>query len=93
MAVVFISCQNEDQPTQKTSDEEWQLLSKKPKPGHNPDLEWIEFAGDLEGGQVVEGCCPNAGPSPDYTMTLSDNFPADFRGTYTGNIFLNSFRL
>ena len=61
----------------------------KPKPKPNPER--ITFSGDLYGDQEVEGCCGNAGPFPEYTMTLSDNFPEDFRGTHTGNIFLNSF--
>ena len=59
----------------------------KPKP--NPEL--ITFTGDLYGDQEVGGCCPNAGPFPEYNMTLSDNFPEEFQGTHTGNIFLNSF--
>ena len=59
----------------------------KPKP--NPER--ITFSGDLNGDQEVEGCCGNAGPFPEYTMTLSDNFPEDFRGTHTGNIFLSNF--
>ncbi len=46
---------------------------KPDKPG-KPDktvAEWIIFSdGDLVGSAVVEGCCPNRGPSPDYTMYL-----------------------
>ncbi|MCK4383515.1 MAG: hypothetical protein KAW66_09505 [Candidatus Lokiarchaeota archaeon] len=53
--------------------------------------EWITFSGDLAGSQEVVGCCPNAGPFPIYTMTLSDNFPEEFRGEHTGHIFLNRF--
>jgi hypothetical protein len=33
--------------------------------------ELIVFTGDLEGSQEVVGCCPNAGPFPEYTMELS----------------------
>jgi len=63
-------------------------LSKKP---NWLDNELIIFSGDLEGSQIVEGCCPNAGPNPKYTMTLSGEFPKGFPGTHTGYIFLNSF--
>jgi hypothetical protein len=43
---------------------------KPPRPG-NIAAECIEFTGpDLQGKQVVEGCCPNAGPFPAYTMTV-----------------------
>ncbi|MBA7641578.1 hypothetical protein ES703_49263 [subsurface metagenome] len=64
------------------------------KPG-KPEKEWIQFTGELEGGQVVEGCCPNAGPFPEYTMTLkfgSSIFPPFFPpGTYDGQLFINSY--
>jgi hypothetical protein len=40
----------------------------KPK----PKSELITFLGDLEGSQEVVGCFPNAGPFPEYTMTLSE---------------------
>ncbi|MDX1799157.1 MAG: hypothetical protein R3255_10950 [Candidatus Lokiarchaeia archaeon] len=66
------------------------VLSKpKPNPNSNPEL--IIFEGDLEGNQEVVGCCPNAGPWPEYTMTLSDNFQPEFRGEHIGNIFMNGF--
>ena len=43
---------------------------KPDKPDKNGD-EWIIFSGeDLVGAAVVEGCCPNAGPSPAYAMYL-----------------------
>ncbi len=65
---------------------------KKPdKPPGKSKTEWIEFWGDLEGGQPVEGCCPNAGPWPEYTMTLkfgSYNFSP---GTYDGQLFINYY--
>ena len=65
----------------------------KPKPNPKPEQnsEWITFSGDLYGDQEVEGCCGNAGPWPEYTMTLSDSFPEGFQGTHTGNMFLNRF--
>ena len=44
---------------------------KPDKPSGKPSgKEWIQFWGDLVGGQVVEGCCPNAGPNPSYDMCL-----------------------
>ena len=58
-------------------------LSKKPeKP------ERITFTGDLSGQEDILGCCPNAGPFPEFTMTLSGALPA---GTYNGNIFMNVY--
>jgi len=93
MTLLFVSCENEVQPTQNTSDMEKQLLSKKPKPNKNPKSELITFTGHLEGDpetQLVFGCCPNAGPFPEYRMTLSDEiFPIGIHGPYTGNIFMN----
>jgi len=65
----------------------------KPKPNPNPEQnsEWITFSGDLYGEQEVVGCCPNAGPNPNYTMTLSGKFSEEFLGEHTGYIFMNSF--
>ena len=68
---------------------------KPDKPG-KPEKEWIQFTGDLVGGQMVEGCCPNAGPFPEYTMTLkfgSSYFPPYFPpGTYDeGWLFINTY--
>ena len=93
MTLLFVSCENEGQPTQNTSDMEKQLLSKKPKPDQKPiRSDQITFTGDLIGDEEVFGCCPNRGPFPEYTMTMSDNFPEDFRGEHPdGNIFLNGF--
>ena len=63
-------------------------LSKRPK----QNGEWITFSGDLNGDQEVIDCCPNAGPNPEYTMTLSEVFQTVFEpGTYHGHIFMNSF--
>jgi hypothetical protein len=64
---------------------------KPDKPPGKVTKEWIQFTGDLSGGQEVEGCCPNAGPFPDYTMTLTrqiGTIPAD---TYEGKLFLNVY--
>jgi len=66
---------------------------KPDKPG-NTQTEWIVFTGDLAGGQEVEGCCPNAGPFPEYTLTLEKDlvftdgtyYPM---GTYDGQVFMN----
>lgn len=81
---ILVGCQNESQPTQGTSDLGTQSLDKKPP--KNPKPELIIFTGDLAGNQEVVGCCPNAGPSPEYTLTLSGPLPA---GTYPGEIFMN----
>jgi len=87
MTFFFISCENEGQLTQSTSEVEKQILDKKPEKGES-----ITFVGDLAGSEVVVGCCPNAGPWPAYTMTfLSGPFPPEISGTpITGNIFMNS---
>ena len=86
MTLLFVSCENESQLTQSTSDVEKQILDKKPIRS-----DWIKFTGDLMGDQEVFGCCPNAGPSPEYTMILSNTFPEDFQGEHWGNLFINSF--
>jgi hypothetical protein len=60
----------------------------KPK----PKSELITFVGDLDGSQEVVGCCPNAGPIPEYTMTFSEVFEPVFTpDTYPGHIFMNFF--
>jgi len=66
---------------------------KSPLPG-NIAVECIEFTGDLEsvpeGGTVVVGCCPNAGPSPAYMMTLriGGDMPSEAWGeTFDGHLF------
>jgi len=94
VSFILVSCKYDGSPTQNTSDLETLRLSKPNKPNPNkPKLnsENITFTGDLVGSQIVVGCCPNAGPYPEYTMTLSDEFPEGFPGTHTGNIFMNSF--
>jgi hypothetical protein len=93
MTLLFVSCENEGQPTQNTSDMEKQLLSKKPKPGKKPDrYDWISFTGDLIGGEEVYGCCPNRGPSPPYTLELvASPFPPDISEIqHNGEIFMNN---
>lgn len=63
----------------------------KPDKPDKSKTEWIVFDGDLVGDQVVEGCCPNAGPWPEYRMTLNfwvDGFPP---GTYDGQLFINYY--
>jgi len=89
MLLILLSCRYESQPTQNTLDIETQSLSKK---GGKPNPELIIFEeGDLEGNQTVFGCCPNRGPFPEYTMTLSSAFE-EISGTYDGHIFTNFHR-
>ena len=83
MTLFFVSCENEGQLTQSASDVEKQILDKKPL-----KAESIIFEGDLEGEQNVVGCCPNAGPFPEYTLTLSSTF-GELSRTYDGEIFMN----
>ena len=85
MTLIFVSCENEGQLTQSTSDVETQILDKKPQKG---ELIIFQEGGDLEGNEIVLGCCPNAGPWPEYTMTLSGSGPIP-AGTYDGHIFMN----
>jgi hypothetical protein len=97
MASIFVSCENASQLTQNTLGVETPTLRKPPKdpkPPKNPVAELITFDGDLAGLQTVVGCCPNAGPFPEYTMTLSpekfgDIFGVDISGEHIGNIFMN----
>jgi len=63
---------------------------KPDKPG-KPDTEWIEFLGDLNGGQEVVGCCPNAGPWPWYTMMLTFDVPGFDAGFNDGQLFINRY--
>lgn len=67
---------------------------KPANPGETTDL--IIFDGDLDGHEIVDGCCPNAGPNPQYTMTVTrdlgyDGGPQVPAGTYDGFIFMNFF--
>jgi len=66
---------------------------KPDKPG-NTQTEWIEFTEDFVGGEEVEGCCPNAGPFPEYTLTLNKELFFDDGtsypiGPYDGQVFMN----
>ena len=68
------------------------------KPGKPPftGQECIVFTGEqslphLNGKQVVEGCCPNRGPFPPYTMELSSVL-GGFNGVYDGQLFVNQYR-
>ena len=69
------------------------------KPGKPPltSKECIVFTGEqslphLDGKGIVEGCCPNRGPYPPYTMELSNVVLEDFEGAYDGNLFVNQYR-
>ena len=64
IAMLIASAAYADKPTDKPD-----KGGKPPHPGNIAE-ECIVFTGDLEGGQVVVGCCPNAGPAPAYTMTV-----------------------
>jgi hypothetical protein len=67
---------------------------KPDKPGRNK-AECIKFTGDLEsvpeGGTVVEGCCPNAGPNPAYSMKLNLTDAKFLSVTRDGYVFMNSY--
>ena len=86
VSLTLVSCKYDGSPTQNTSDLETLRLSKRRIHSEN-----ITFEGDLEGSKEVVGCCPNAGPNPGYTMTLSGEFSDEFLGEHTGYIFMNSF--
>jgi hypothetical protein len=56
------------------------------------NAECIVFTGDLEtvpGSEVVEDCCPNAGPFPAYAMTLNMLYKdgITYQGQYDGQLF------
>ena len=53
--------------------------------------EWIAFDGDLVGGQAVVGCCPNAGPFPEYRMCLNFWVGTYPPGWYDGQLFINYY--
>lgn len=64
---------------------------KPDKPGKSK-TEWIAFDGDLIGGQAVEGCCPNDGPWPAYTMMLKFKVPGFLPDIfYDGQLFINYY--
>lgn len=62
----------------------------KPDKPDKSQAETIIFYGDLGGAEDVVGCCPNAGPFPEYTMTLGGVF-GDLAGTYNGHLFINHY--
>jgi hypothetical protein len=85
IAILVVSGANADKPDR----------GKPPGPT-KLEKELIVFKdGDLEGAQVVEGCCLNRGPAPEYEMTLPHGLgePGDTTycpsGTYTGHLFMN----
>ena len=64
----------------------------KPFQPGKPGKEYIAFTGDLSGEAVVEGCCPNAGPFPEYTMTLTFDVGENPSGTpIDGYLFINGY--
>jgi hypothetical protein len=66
----------------------------KPDKPDKPDkstTEWIAFVGDLVGAQEVEGCCPNAGPFPSYTMEVPNSVGYLQQGIYEGQLFINFY--
>jgi hypothetical protein len=67
----------------------------KPEKPDQPNLttECIVFTGDLVGSQAVEGCCPNAGPFPAYTMSFPKGLSHIIQPeeTYDGLIFMNYY--
>ena len=69
---------------------------RPPKPDKTPG-ELIVFTGELQGWAHVEGCCPNAGPFPRYTMVLpwglydSEDEEVYPPGTYDGELVMNSY--
>ncbi len=89
LPLVLVAC--DTQPVDvDTPDAQFAKGEKPSKPPRPTSGEFITFSGDLGGSQEVEGCCPNAGPFPEYTMTLSETFPHEMFGEHTGNIFMNS---
>ena len=63
--------------------------------GGNTESECIVFTGDLSGEEVVEDCCPNAGPFPVYNMTLDlhdeDGNAYEGNGNYDGQLFISGY--
>jgi hypothetical protein len=65
-------------------------LAKPDKP-EVTETECITFSGALVGAQEVEGCCPNDGPFPAYTMSLPNGLGPYPPGTYDGQLFMNYY--
>ena len=64
--------------------------------GGSDHAECIVFTGDLEtvpGFELLEGCCPNAGPWPAYSMILHllDEDDIAYEGQYDGQLFMSGF--
>jgi len=67
------------------------LEAKKPDKPVQTESELIVFTGALEGSQEVEGCCPNAGPFPEYAMTLPETLGDFAASEYEGRLFINVY--
>ena len=87
IASLMVSGANADKPT------------TNPGKGDKPpktNTELIVFQEALQGWAHVEGCCPNAGPSPRYTIYLpsglanlaGEPYPP---GTYNGELFIAGY--
>jgi hypothetical protein len=62
----------------------------KPDKPPKTETELIIFTGNLSGNEPVEGCCPNAGPFPEYGMWLSGVGNIQ-DGYYDGFLFINHY--
>jgi hypothetical protein len=90
LSLVLVAC--DTQPLDMdTPDAQFAKPDRPDKPPKPVSGELITLTGDLAGEEIVEGCCPNAGPFPEYTVTFDSRFPDGIAGTHTGNIFMNSF--
>ena len=64
----------------------------KPDKPDKPKAEQITFWEELQGDDEVYGCCPNAGPFPEYTMTLGFPFGGYQAGEeIDGWLFINYY--
>ena len=71
---------------------------KKPDNPNKIKAELIVFEGDLVGSQEVVGCCPNAGPFPEYTMALSfavegDDYYTPANTPINGELFISGYSI
>ena len=90
IALLLVACETPPVGVD-TPDVQFAKGEKPDKPPRPASGELITFTGDLAGEENVAGCCPNAGPFPAYTMTLSETFPDEISGEHAGNIFMNSY--
>jgi hypothetical protein len=72
------------------------LFSVKKKSTDKLNTELIVFQEALQGWAHVEGCCPNAGPSPRYTMYLPSGLAnlagePHLPGIYNGELFIAGY--